>query len=71
MPHVLLLCQTDENKSSREYREFDRETSALEGVCQLFEERLKILHPTQSEITYDIKDLFQFIDDLPDLSCLV
>ena len=38
----------------------------LEGVCKIYEEHLKQpLYPN------DISQLFDFIDDLADLSCLV
>jgi hypothetical protein len=32
-----------------------------------YEHRLKQLHPSRAKITYDISDLFTFIDTLPDL----
>jgi hypothetical protein len=41
------------------------------GVCQLFEKRLKELNPTMKNITYDISDLYDFIDAITDLSALV
>ena len=51
---------------------FDKILSdAMEGVCKLFEEHLKRQNPTKPQITYDVADLFDFIDTLPDLCCLV
>lgn len=41
------------------------------GVCQMFEKRLKEIHPNMRDITYDITDLYNYIDALGDLSCLV
>ena len=43
----------------------------FKGVCKIFEEHLKKRHPTSPSITYDISELFEFIDQLPDLSCLI
>jgi len=40
------------------------------GICQIFENRLKEMNPDQRKITYDIGDLFGFIDKLPDMACL-
>ena len=41
------------------------------GICQMFEEKLKRENPQQKKITYDISDLFSFIDKLTDLAALV
>ena len=43
----------------------------MEGVCKIYEEHLKRLNPNTPSITYDISQLFDFIDQLTDLSCLV
>lgn len=37
----------------------------------MYEEHLKKQNPTSPSITYDISELFEFIDQLPDLGCLV
>lgn len=36
-----------------------------------YEEHLKRINPTIRNITYDVKDLNNYIDHLPDLSALV
>lgn len=41
------------------------------GVCQMFEKRLKEIYPNMRDITYDITDLYNYIDALGDLTCLV
>jgi hypothetical protein len=41
------------------------------GVCKVFEEHLKKRNPTSPSITYDISELFEFVDQIADLSCLV
>lgn len=43
----------------------------MTGVCKIFEEHLKRNNPSTPSITYDISQLFDFIDELTDLSCLV
>lgn len=40
-------------------------------IVKRYEEKLKQLNPTMKNITYDIADLFTYIDTLHDLSCLV
>ncbi len=41
------------------------------GICQLYEQKLKMDHPNTRNITYDVSDLFRYIDSLADLSALV
>ncbi len=41
------------------------------GICKVFEEHLKKRNPTSPSITYDISELFEFIEQISDLSCLV
>ncbi|XP_035228795.1 enhancer of rudimentary homolog isoform X3 [Stegodyphus dumicola] len=41
------------------------------GVCHMYEEHLKRQNPDSASITYDIRQLFEFIDQLSDLCCLV
>lgn len=41
------------------------------GVCKIYEEHLKRRNPNTPTITYDISQLFDFVDQLTDLSCLV
>ena len=45
--------------------------SFFAGVCKIFEEYLKKSNPSTPSITYDISQLFDYIDNLSDLSCLV
>ena len=41
------------------------------GLCKIYEEYLRQMNPHSPSITYDISELFKFIDNLYDLSCLV
>jgi len=41
------------------------------AVCGLYEKELKTLNPQVRNITYDIADLYTYLDQLQDLSCLV
>jgi hypothetical protein len=44
---------------------------AMDGICQMYELHLKRLNPNVKTIQYDVGDLYQYIDELADLSCLV
>ncbi|XP_065184462.1 enhancer of rudimentary homolog [Sycon ciliatum] len=69
--HTILLLQPTRRSDSRTYADFNSKTECLEGVCKMFEEHLKQQNPNSPSITYDISQLFDFIDHLADLSCLV
>ena len=45
--------------------------SGISGICGLYERKLKDLNPAILNITYDIADLYNFIDGLADMSALV
>ena len=41
------------------------------GICSMFETHLKERTPGAKNITYDITELYKFMDSLSDLSALV
>jgi len=43
----------------------------MEGILKLYEQKLKAMNPTASRITYDIKDLYDYIDSVTDMGCMV
>lgn len=45
--------------------------SAMDGICALYERKLKEINPAVRDISYDIGDLYNFIDGLADMSALV
>jgi len=71
MSHTILLVQSKNKPDSRTYSDYESLNEALEGVCKIFEEFLKRQNPNTASITYDISQLFDFIDQLADLCCLV
>eukprot|EP01031_Cornospumella_fuschlensis_P033778 gene33778-40873_t len=44
---------------------------ALDAVVKMYEHKLKELNPNVQNITYDINDLYTFIDGLYDICALV
>ncbi|CAI5453195.1 unnamed protein product [Caenorhabditis angaria] len=69
--HTILLMQPTTNIESRSWSDYESMNDCLEGICKAFEEFLKKKSPGRSSITYDIVQLFDFIDNLTDLSMLV
>mmetsp|Transcript_65685 Transcript_65685/g.104659 ORF Transcript_65685/g.104659 Transcript_65685/m.104659 type:complete len:104 (+) Transcript_65685:141-452(+) len=71
MPHTIVLAKYNEKQSSQHWEDFDGVDLAMDGICQMYERQLKEQNPNKRQITYDIQNLFEYIDNLPDLSCLV
>ncbi|XP_034655954.1 enhancer of rudimentary homolog [Drosophila subobscura] len=71
MSRTILLIQLDSRDKSRSYAYFHSVDECLERVCKIYEEHLKRCTPCAHVITYDILQLFDFIDMLKDLTCLV
>ncbi|XP_068682460.1 enhancer of rudimentary homolog [Montipora capricornis] len=71
MSHTILLIQPTSKPDSRTYSDYETKDECMEGVCKIFEEYLKKSNPSTPSITYDISQLFDYIDSLADLSCLV
>ena len=69
--HTIILYQSSKSQSTRRYQDFPTLAEALDGVCKLYEAQLKRLNPKLNHIQYDISDLFQYVDDLPDISFMV
>lgn len=45
--------------------------SGMAGICSLYERKIRNINPTVRNLTYDISDLYNFIDGLADISALV
>lgn len=43
----------------------------MDGVVKMYEAKLRQLNPDIHNITYDIQDLYNYIESLADLSALV
>eukprot|EP00800_Vazella_pourtalesii_P022392 TRINITY_DN879_c0_g1_i1.p1 TRINITY_DN879_c0_g1~~TRINITY_DN879_c0_g1_i1.p1 ORF type:complete len:104 (+),score=17.30 TRINITY_DN879_c0_g1_i1:69-380(+) len=69
--HTILLVQPKKRTESCTYCDYESIQECLEGVCKMFEEHLKQINPHSPSITYDINQLFKFINNLVDLTCLV
>jgi hypothetical protein len=71
MSHTILLVQPTPRPESRTWSDYESVDECMEGICKIFEEHLKKQNPNSPSITYDVSQLFDFIDRLSDLCCLV
>ncbi|KAJ8774178.1 hypothetical protein K2173_009609 [Erythroxylum novogranatense] len=69
--HTIILLQHSPNRASRTFMDYGSISQAMDGICGLYERKLKEIHPAHANISYDISDLYNFIDGLADMSALV
>ncbi|KAL0327616.1 UNVERIFIED_CONTAM: putative folate-biopterin transporter 6 [Sesamum angustifolium] len=69
--HTIILMQTSQHRATRTFMDYESISQAMDGICGLYERKLKELNPAMRNITYDISDLYNFIDGLADMSALV
>ncbi|EDW04153.1 enhancer of rudimentary homolog [Drosophila grimshawi] len=70
MPHTLLLIHPMQCPKTRTYSEYESIQDCLNAICKIYEEHLKRTNLDMPTVTYDIVQLFDFIDSLVDVSCL-
>lgn len=69
--HTILLHQLEPSKASRRFEDFSRISHALKWICELFENKLRELNPHASQVSYEVQDLWNYLDKVPDISALV
>lgn len=67
MSHTILLVQPGARPETRTYSDYESVNECMEGVCKIYEEHLKRRNPNTPTITYDISQLFDFLDQV----CLI
>ena len=74
--------QNNDLKTTRQYSDHETVPKAMEGtlvftmldlveVVRMYEARLKEINPYVRNITYDVRDLHNYIDHLTDMCALV
>lgn len=63
--------QYTRDPNSRKYLDFESVNGGMDGVVKMYEAKLRQLNPDIHNITYDIQDLYNYIESLADLSALV
>ncbi|KAI3880299.1 hypothetical protein MKX03_011032 [Papaver bracteatum] len=69
--HTIILMQASQSRATRTFMDYESISQAIDGICGLYERKLKELEPMNRDITYDIADLYNYIDGLGDMSALV
>uniref|UniRef100_A0A1B6MR03 Enhancer of rudimentary homolog n=1 Tax=Graphocephala atropunctata TaxID=36148 RepID=A0A1B6MR03_9HEMI len=68
--HCILLVQVG-SLATRTFLEYESVTDCILGISKVYEEYLGVAHPLTPQITYNASQLLKFIEDVPDMSCLV
>lgn len=71
MTPIKLLVQATQRPEGRTYAEYESVNECMEGICKMYEEHLKRMNPLCQSITYGVGQLFEFIDRMVNLSCLL
>lgn len=69
--HTILLVQFALDDKTRTFLDFEDISKLVDGICQMYEQKLKVDHPDKQDVTYDVSQLFNYLDDLKDLGALV
>ncbi|XP_064621782.1 enhancer of rudimentary homolog [Lineus longissimus] len=67
--HTILLLQTD--AKTKTFSDYETCRESLDDICKIFEDHLRKTFPHNQSITYDISQLFDFIDKFADMTCLI
>lgn len=64
MVHIILLMQFGDNARTRSWQDFTKINDAMKFICTKYEEFLKKKNPQQAYLTYNIIDLYAYIDSV-------
>ncbi|XP_020080572.1 enhancer of rudimentary homolog [Ananas comosus] len=69
--YTIILMQTSQSRASRTFLDFNSISQAMDEICRIYERKVMDINPTIQNISYDIADLYNFIDGTVDISALV
>ena len=69
--HTILLIQTTTDARTRSWSEYPTISAAIQSIIDSFQEQLKARNPHAPNITYDIQDLYNFVDQTHELAGMV
>mmetsp|Transcript_2139 Transcript_2139/g.3360 ORF Transcript_2139/g.3360 Transcript_2139/m.3360 type:complete len:105 (+) Transcript_2139:87-401(+) len=69
--HTIILVQYTNSFQTRSYMDFAGVNAAMDALVKMYEHKLKELNPQVKNITYDVSDLYNYLDSLQDVCALV
>merc|ERR1712098_1017041 len=67
---VMMLLQFGDRPDTRTYKEYDSLADAMMGLCELYEQGVKIRYPDLRKLEYGLADLLDFVRGLTQCQCL-
>ncbi|CAG9335013.1 unnamed protein product [Blepharisma stoltei] len=68
---TLLLVQKNPNQESRTFYDFKTLDKCIEFIVKTYEDQLRIERPDRITFTYDLSELYDYIEGIPEIICLV
>jgi hypothetical protein len=68
---VLLLVQHKNDVETRRYQEFAKLDMCLDYVLKIFEDKLRTHYSEKDNFTYDLSELYEYLDELPQIICMI
>ncbi|KAJ3450622.1 enhancer of rudimentary erh [Anaeramoeba flamelloides] len=68
--HTIVLIQDTDYRNSRTYYDYPTITAAMNGISSIFEHKLTEKTRKRNH-KHDINEIYNFIDNLTDISCLM
>mmetsp|Transcript_33877 Transcript_33877/g.78800 ORF Transcript_33877/g.78800 Transcript_33877/m.78800 type:complete len:157 (-) Transcript_33877:80-550(-) len=69
--HAILLVQFTDKINGKTYSEHPNVSSAMDDVCQMYEQVMKMDMGGRQQVKYTVEDLWSFVDRLRDIACLI
>mmetsp|Transcript_101553 Transcript_101553/g.286384 ORF Transcript_101553/g.286384 Transcript_101553/m.286384 type:complete len:103 (+) Transcript_101553:34-342(+) len=69
--HTIILLQYSNSLQTRSFMDFPSVSIAMDALVKMYEHKLRELNPNITNITYDVSDLYTYLDSLHDLCAMV
>jgi len=69
MSHTILLEQP-QGLNSRTYRDYDNMGKCADYLVKLYERKLRQMNPGVKQLSYDVSDIYKFLDTYEDIAVL-
>ena len=69
--HTIVLIQFTIDVNTKKWYDYPTLQEGMLGIVNIYEEEIKKLNPHMKTCTYTIDELYEYLDGLGDISCLV
>ncbi len=65
------MIQFTHDDNSRTFLDYENIGRMVDGLCELYEQKLKFQNDGKQELHYDVAELYEYLDSLQDLGALL